>query len=103
MVMLEILSQVEGGWSEFGLAGLVISALFTGLFFTAKGWAAFVSQIVDVHLKERQEWREWGGKQLDLHRQERDEWRAQMSDEERLNRQAIEKLVDAVEKGPHDG
>ncbi len=98
--MLEILSQVDGGnWGDFGLAGLVIGALFTGLFFTAKGWASFVSQIVDVHLKEREEWRQWGNKQLDLHRQEREEWRVQIAEEDKLNRQAIERLADAVEEG----
>ena len=101
--MIEILAQGElNPWSEFGLVGLVIGALFTGLFFMAKWIASFVSKMAEIHLKERDEWRVWGNKQLELHRNEREDWREQIAEDERLNRQALEKLTHVVEKGLYD-
>ncbi len=92
---LEILSQADG-WSEFGLAGLVIGALFSGLFFMGRWLASFVSKVADVHFKEREEWKCWGSEQLDLHRVEREDWKKQIAENSLAHRTAMGKLTDAV-------
>lgn len=92
---LEIFSQADG-WSEFGLAGLVIGALFSGLFFMARWLANFVSKVADVHFKERIEWKAWGTKQLDLHRVEREDWKKQIAECTSAHRAAMGRLTDAV-------
>ena len=57
-------------WADFGLAGLVIFALFSGGL-TFLGWVVrHLSTITKMHLAERAEWRESGMK-------ERAEWRAE--------------------------
>lgn len=97
--MLGLLPQVEASaWSEFGLAGLVIGALFTGLFFMAKWIGSFVSKMAEIHLKERDEWRLWGNKQLELHRTEREDWRTQIEADHKQNREAIDRLAESVAK-----
>ncbi len=94
---LEIFSQANG-WSEFGLAGLVIGALFSGLFFMARWITGFVSKVADIHFKERDEWKSWGTRQLDLHRTEREEWKSQISECTSDHRKAMGDLTDAVNK-----
>jgi hypothetical protein len=44
-----------GPWANFGLAGLVICALFLTLW---KGFGTVVMKILDLHQTERQEWRQ---------------------------------------------
>lgn len=47
--------EILGPWANFGLAGLVICALFLTLW---KGFGTVVLKILDLHQTERKEWRE---------------------------------------------
>ena len=51
------LMQVNG-WEEFGLAGLVIGALFAALFIIVKWLINHIDKQAETHREERAEWRE---------------------------------------------
>jgi len=46
------------GWSEFGLAGLVVAALFSIMFIIVKWLIAHIDKEAERHQSERSEWRE---------------------------------------------
>lgn len=45
-------------WAEFGLAGLVIFALFVALFFIVKWLISHIDKQAEAHREERKEWRD---------------------------------------------
>ena len=80
-----------GTWTEYGLAGMVIAALFATLFAIAKmGIAKF--EVIDARHDETV-------KMLDAnHREERREWQADAWRREEQLQQTISGLTDAVEE-----
>ena len=52
-----MLAEVTTDWSQFGLAGLVIGALFTVLFLFVKAAISRLEEMDSIHREERQEWR----------------------------------------------
>ena len=59
-----MLSQIEQ-WKEFGLAGLVILALFTALGVIVRWLISHIDKQAESHREERGEWREANEKTSD--------------------------------------
>lgn len=55
--MLFLGELVEPHWSDYGLAGLVIGALFAALFVIVKWLIGHIDRQADRHREERSEWR----------------------------------------------
>lgn len=52
-------------WSQFGLAGLVIGALFFALLVIIRWMVAHIDKTNERHAMERAEWRQAGDKMVD--------------------------------------
>jgi hypothetical protein len=90
--------EVSPLWSEFGLAGMVIGALFFGAYFIIKWILSFVNSLAEQHAKERNEWQSFSSMQLEQHRNERNEWRDEIVLINKTQSDNIDKVCEAISK-----
>lgn len=83
-------------WKEFGLAGMVIGSLFTGIYFVIKWIFSFITRIADQHLDERSEWRKFTDDTKSEHRVERREWLDEFKSISAMNREGLDRVCDTL-------
>lgn len=88
-------------WQEFGLAGVVIGTLFSGVFFIMRWIFKFVGSMADKHAIEREDWKTFAEKQTGDHRDERNEWRNELREISKDNKAGIDKVCDLLNGSIH--
>ena len=77
-------------WSEFGLPGMVIGALFVSIVLMFRKGLDLFRHSQNTHREDRKEWRQ-------EHQSERKDWLQESAKREERGMVAIEKLATAVE------
>ena len=83
-------------WSEFGLAGMVIGSLFTGVYFLLRWILNFVTKMSEQHLNERADWQGFTEEQKREHREERREWLEEFKSISLSNKEGLERVCDTL-------